>query len=117
MKKSKQNQKQKSDRSSINFIASDGESLTVKYFRENRHQPVYEMGARVFGITDDGFPFVGSVGNDTCVNEEEGPYLHIYLDLPMVIDHDYYEHIFVRHDNVQCELEEINYENSSADNE
>ena len=57
-----------------------------RYF-ENRklYTPTYEIGDRVRGLHN-GIPFTGSVGNDSLVNEDEGPRVTIHLDLPMMID-------------------------------
>ena len=52
------------------------------YFKENRHQAKYEFGQRIFGYWNN-IPFVGTVGNDTVINETFGPQYSIHLDLPI----------------------------------
>ena len=46
------------------------------------HKPVYTIGDRVRGIVN-GIPISGTVGNDTLVSLEEGPYVLVHLDLPV----------------------------------
>lgn len=59
-----------------------------EYFRKNRYQAKYQVGDRVTG-TLRGMRWIGTVGNDTVVNEEVGPQLHIQLDLPLKVDGKY----------------------------
>lgn len=54
----------------------------AEYFKANRYTPTWEIGDRVFGYYS-GIPFIGSVGNDTQISEEEGPRVTIHLDLPI----------------------------------
>jgi hypothetical protein len=53
----------------------------AEYFKENRYKATFEMGDRVSG-KHEGIPFIGTVGNDTEISEEEGPRVTIHLDLP-----------------------------------
>jgi hypothetical protein len=53
----------------------------AEYFRENRYKPTWEMGERVSGRSE-GIPFIGTVGNDTEISQEEGPRVSVHLDLP-----------------------------------
>ena len=53
----------------------------AEYFRENRYRATFEMGDRVSGVHE-GIPFIGTVGNDTQISEEEGPRVTVHLDLP-----------------------------------
>ena len=53
----------------------------AEYFRENRYRATFEMGDRVTGVHE-GVPFIGTVGNDTQISEEEGPRVTVHLDLP-----------------------------------
>ena len=58
----------------------------AEYFKANRPVPKYEFGERVFGLYSDGkqkIPFIGSVGADNLVSEEEGVAVTILLDLPI----------------------------------
>ena len=52
------------------------------YFRENRYKPKYWIGDRVFGYWNK-IPFIGTVGNDTVINDLEGPRVSVFLDLPI----------------------------------
>ena len=54
----------------------------AEYFELNRYKPKYSIGDRVFGHYQK-IPFIGSVGNDTLINEIEGPRVSVHLDLPM----------------------------------
>lgn len=57
----------------------------AEYFEKNRYKATWSIGDRVFGKYNK-IPFVGSVGNDTLINELEGPRVSIHLDLPMLIN-------------------------------
>ena len=50
------------------------------YFAKNRHIAKYEFGQRVFGYWNS-IPFVGTIGNDTVINDTIGPQHRIQLDL------------------------------------
>jgi hypothetical protein len=54
----------------------------AEYFANNRYVSTYTIGDRVFGKWNK-IPFIGSVGNDTQINEIEGPRVTIHLDLPI----------------------------------
>lgn len=52
------------------------------YFQSVAYKPTWDIGDRVFGKYN-GIPFIGTVGNDTLVSEDEGPRVSIHLDLPI----------------------------------
>jgi hypothetical protein len=52
------------------------------YFDKITYKPKWFIGDRVSGKWN-GIPFVGSVLNDTEVNPEVGPVVHISVDLPI----------------------------------
>ena len=54
----------------------------AEYFEKNRHVAKYEFGQRIFGYWNN-IPFIGTVGNDTVINEIVGPQYSIHLDLPI----------------------------------
>jgi len=54
----------------------------AEYFAEHRYKPKWFIGDRVFGHWNK-IPFIGSVGNDTVINDIEGPRVSIHLDLPI----------------------------------
>lgn len=54
----------------------------AEYFEANRYTGKFQLGDRVFGYYHK-IPFVGTVGNDSVVNEIEGPRVSIHLDLPI----------------------------------
>lgn len=55
----------------------------AEYFKANRYKPKWFIGDRVEGKWNN-IPFVGSVGNDSLVSEEEGPRVSVILDLPIL---------------------------------
>jgi len=74
-------------------------SLT-EYFSKNRYHPKYFLGDRVFGYWNK-IPFIGTVGNDTVVNEIEGPRISIQLDLPIKYKDEIKNVIIVKHKDIK----------------
>jgi hypothetical protein len=72
----------------------------AEYFKANRYQAKYDIGDRVFGKWNK-IPFVGTVGNDTLVNENEGPRVSIHLDLPIKYQDKIYTVIIVKHKDIK----------------
>lgn len=72
----------------------------AEYFENRRHKPTYYPGDRVFGRFNK-IPFIGTVGNDTLFNEEEGPILVINLDLPLKYKGNYHNVIRIKHKYVK----------------
>jgi hypothetical protein len=70
-------------------------SNLAEYFAANRYHGKWQIGDRVFGHYQK-IPFVGTVGNDSLVNEIEGPRVTIHLDLPMKVDKTYKSFIIVK---------------------
>jgi hypothetical protein len=66
-----------------------------EYFEKNAYKPTWFIGDRVFGRYKK-IPFIGTVGNDTLINEIEGPRVSIFLDLPMKVDDAYRSIIIVK---------------------
>lgn len=54
----------------------------LEYFSKNRYQPSFFIGDRVFGHWNK-IPFIGTVGVDSLISEEEGPRVSVLLDLPI----------------------------------
>ncbi len=54
----------------------------AEYFAANRYIGKWQIGDRVSGKWNK-IPFMGSVGNDSVINETEGPRVTIHLDLPI----------------------------------
>ena len=54
----------------------------AEYFLANRYVGKWQIGDRVSGKWNK-IPFMGSVGNDSVINELEGPRVTIHLDLPI----------------------------------
>ena len=61
----------------------------AEYFAKNRPEPRYEIGERVFGYYNK-VPFVGTVGADIMVNEEVGPLVTVFIDLPMKVSNNWH---------------------------
>ena len=72
----------------------------AEYFKLNRYQAKYDIGDRVFGKWNK-IPFVGSVGNDTLINETEGPRVSIHLDLPIKYKDKIHNIIIVKHKDIK----------------
>jgi hypothetical protein len=89
----------------------------AEYFAQNRYQAKYNFGERVFGRWNK-IPFIGSVGNDSLVNEIEGPRLTVHLDLPIVFEKHVHNVIIVKHKDVKrltsYDKEEINDKNTNS---
>lgn len=71
----------------------------AEYFAQHRYRGVYDLGDRVFGHWNK-IPFVGTVGNDSVVNELEGPRITVHLDLPLKYEDVFYTMIIVKHKQV-----------------
>jgi hypothetical protein len=72
----------------------------AEYFQANRYMGKYSIGDRVIGKWNS-IPFVGTVGNDTLVNEVEGPRISVHLDLPIKYKDVMYRVIIVKHKDVK----------------
>lgn len=70
------------------------------YFEKIGYKPKYWIGDRVIGKWNK-IPFVGTVGNDTLINEKEGPRISIHLDLPIKFEDKIYTIIFVKHKDIK----------------
>lgn len=70
------------------------------YFERTAYKPKYQIGDRVFGHWNK-IPFIGSVGNDTLISEEEGPRVSIHLDLPLFLTGRQYSVIIVKHKDIK----------------
>ena len=70
------------------------------YFERIGYRPTWHIGDRVFGKWNK-IPFVGTVGNDTLINEIEGPRISIHLDLPIKYKDVVYNVIFVKHKDIR----------------
>jgi len=68
----------------------------AEYFAQHRYKAKYEIGDRIFGYWNN-IPFVGTIGNDTVINETVGPQLSIHLDLPICYEKVIYTVIIARH--------------------
>ena len=70
------------------------------YFEKIGYRPTYFLGDRVFGKWNK-IPFIGTVGNDTKINDIEGPRISIHLDLPIKYKGTVYNFIFVKHKDIK----------------
>ena len=71
-----------------------------EYFEKNRYHGSYEFGERVFGYWNN-IPFVGCVGTDSVVSEDEGPRITVTLDLPILFENNTYHVIIVKHKDIK----------------
>jgi hypothetical protein len=72
----------------------------AEYFKANRYSGKYNIGDRIIGKWNK-IPFVGTVGNDTLINEIEGPRISVYLDLPIKYKDVVYNVVIVKHKDVK----------------
>jgi hypothetical protein len=72
----------------------------AEYFKANRYQGKYNIGDRIIGKWNK-IPFVGTVGNDTLINELEGPRISVHLDLPIKYKDNIHCVIIVKHKDVK----------------
>ena len=72
----------------------------AEYFTKNRYVPRYYIGDRVTG-TWNKIPFCGSVGNDTVINQEQGPRVSVHLDLPIWYENRAHSVIIVKHRQIR----------------
>jgi len=75
-------------------------SNLTNYFNNICYKPLYNIGDRVYGRWNK-IPFVGTVGNDTLINEQEGPRISIHLDLPIRVNDYNHTIIFVKHRDIK----------------
>jgi hypothetical protein len=72
----------------------------AEYFKLHRYQSKYDIGDRVIGKWNK-IPFVGTVGNDTLINENDGPRISVHVDLPIKYDDKVHTVIFVKHKDIK----------------
>ena len=72
----------------------------AEYFKVNRYSGKYNIGDRVTGKWNK-IPFVGTVGNDTLINEIEGPRISVHLDLPIKYKDMVHRVIIVKHKDIK----------------
>jgi hypothetical protein len=70
------------------------------YFNKIGYKPKYWIGDRVFGHHGK-IPFIGTVGNDTLINHEQGPRITVHLDLPIYVDDQIRNVIVVKHRDIK----------------
>ena len=70
------------------------------YFEKIGYRPTYFLGDRVFGKWNK-IPFIGTVGNDTKINDIEGPRISIHLDLPIKHKDSIHNIIIVKHKDIK----------------
>jgi hypothetical protein len=81
------------------------------YFERIGYRPRYWIGDRVIGRWN-GIPFVGTVGNDTRINDIEGPRISVHLDLPIRYEDLTRGVIIVKHRDIRP-LKELELEDAS----
>ena len=70
------------------------------YFNKIGYKHTYDIGDRVFGKWNK-IPFIGTVGNDTLINEIEGPRISIHLDLPIKHNDIIHNVVIVKHKDIK----------------
>jgi hypothetical protein len=87
----------------LNWQSKNGETQVAnyaEYFARIAYKPKYHIGDRVIG-TWNKIPFVGTVGNDTLVSEEEGARISVHLDLPIKFEDELKSVIICTHKQVR----------------
>ena len=72
----------------------------AEYFEKHRYKAKWNIGDRVFGKYN-GIPFIGSVGNDTVIDEDIGPRVTIHIDLPIIENNIYKSVIIVKPNEIK----------------
>lgn len=72
----------------------------AEYFAKHRPSPVWSMGDRVFGYWNK-IPFIGSVGNDNMVSEQQGPRVSVFLDLPILYKGTLHNIVWVKQNQIR----------------
>jgi hypothetical protein len=72
----------------------------AEYFALHRPKPKYQFGDRVEGSYK-GIPWVGTAYTDNLRNLDEGPMVHVHLDLPMKVDKEYHNYIRVKYKDIK----------------
>lgn len=70
------------------------------YFYMNRYKPKYFLGDPVKGEYE-GIKWKGTVANDTLVSEEEGPYILVFLDKPIMVANEERTMLKLKHEQVK----------------
>lgn len=76
----------------------------AEYFASVAYKPKWFIGDRVFGYFNK-IPFVGSVGNDSVRDLNEGPIVSIILDLPIKIKDKIHNVILVKPKDIKRLIE------------
>ena len=71
------------------------------YFERIGYKSIWHIGDRVIGKWNK-IPFVGTVGNDTKINDLEGPRISVHLDLPIKFDKQVHYVIIVKHEDIKA---------------
>jgi hypothetical protein len=85
-------------------------SNLAEYFSRTSYKPVYQIGDRVFGRWNK-IPFIGSVGNDSCVDGVT-PRVSVHLDLPIKHKDKIHNILFIEHKDIKSYL--VNYDTTSS---
>lgn len=75
------------------------------YFDKIAYKPQWFIGDRVYGKWNK-IPFVGTVGNDSCVDGVT-PRVSVHLDLPVKYNDKVHTILFVSHKDIKSKLKEI----------
>ena len=63
--------------------------MTTEYWQNREYKPKYHLGDRVFGHWNK-IPFVGKVGVDNVLTNNQKPRVTVILDLPLRFDKKYF---------------------------
>lgn len=74
------------------------------YFKKQAYIPKWFLGDRIFGYWNK-IPFIGTVGNDTRYSEEDGPFVIVLLDLPILYKGKINHVVIVKHKDIKSKLQ------------
>lgn len=80
-------------------MINDHMTAEARYFNNVTYKPQYQIGERVRGIWNK-IPFTGSVAVDTMLDVDVGPYVMVFLDLPIKVDDAVHTIIRVNHSDM-----------------
>lgn len=82
--------------------------MTTEYWQNREYKPKYHLGDRVFGHWNK-IPFVGKVGVDNVLTNNQKPRVTVILDLPLRFDKKYFNTVVVTHKDIKL-LKNLDFE-------
>lgn len=83
-----------------NFPPQQLKTKNAVYFYMITYKPKYFLGDPVKGEYE-GIKWKGTVANDTLISEEEGPYVLVFLDEPIMVANEERTMLKLNHDQLK----------------